>query len=149
MRVPATETVRRVVDALTGAGLVPAVGGSGLLVALGLADVANDWDLTVDADVSAVRAALESAAIPYRDAAERGGVYETGERFVVDGGDHDVDLLVQFALRGPDGPEPIATRVTGSWCGLPIGDPVEWQRAYRLLGRDAKAATLEAFVRRA
>ena len=47
------------VERLERAGVVVALGGSGLLAALGLADTAQDWDLTTDAPLHAVLDALE------------------------------------------------------------------------------------------
>jgi hypothetical protein len=134
--------VTAVVEALTRAGLDPALGGSGLLVALGLLDVAHDWDVTVDADPATVRAALRSAELPFRDATLRTDPYRTAELLVVDGGDHEVDVLVGFALVGPGGTEPLPVRVTGRWRGLPLADPAVWRRAYVLLGRPERAALL-------
>jgi hypothetical protein len=138
--------VARVVEALTGHGLNPALGGSGLLVALGLDDVAHDWDVTVDATNTAVIAALGDAGLPYRDRTIRDGIYATSRRYVIDGGGHDVDLLVNFALRTPTGIATLPTRVTGQWCGIPLADPAVWARAYRLLGRGAKADALERWL---
>ncbi len=146
LRVPPTDLVVRVIDALVAGGFTPAVGGSGLLVALALTDVANDWDVTVDGDPAGVAAALRAAGVAYRDGTERGGIFDTAARLVVDGGDHDVDLLVGFALHGPDGVEALPTRVTGSWRGLPLADPVVWERAYRLLGRAPKADALQRWL---
>ncbi|MFF5993063.1 hypothetical protein [Prauserella flavalba] len=134
MRIPPLEPAARVVTALREAGLAPAVGGSGLLVALGLAEVANDWDVTVDADAETVTTALDAAGLSYRPLDQ--GRYAIGE----------VDLMVDFALPGPAGVEALPTRVTGEWQGLPIGDPEVWARAYRLLGRDAKADLLERYL---
>lgn len=146
MQIPPVEPVARLVTALERAGQRPALGGSGLLVALGLADAANDWDVTVDAPVSAVTEALDAGGFGYRDETLTTGVYATGLRLVVAVDGHDIDLLVNFALRGPHGVEPLPARVTGRWRGLPVGDPVVWERAYRLLGRGAKAALLERWL---
>jgi len=146
MRIPPLGVLVRVIDALRGRGLTPAVGGSGLLVALGLADVAHDWDITVDGAGSAAAAAVTDAGLAYRDRTDRAGIYATGWRYVVDGGDHDLDLLVNFALHGPHGTERLPTRVTGHWRGLPLADPAVWARAYRLLDRPAKADVLERWL---
>lgn len=147
LQIPPLDAVTRVVAALRERGLSPAVGGSGLLVALGLAEVANDWDVTVDdAEPATVTAALDGTGLPYRDGTAHNTGYATGRRYVVDGGDHEVDLLLDFALRGPGGVERLATTVTGCWRGLPLADPAVWARAYRLLGRDAKAETLERWL---
>ncbi|MHA6629757.1 hypothetical protein ACU61A_30325 [Pseudonocardia sichuanensis] len=145
---PPLATVTRVVEVLQRHGMAPALGGSGLLVALGLTDRANDWDVAVDAPDDAVRAALDEAGLAYRDATDRSGVYATAWRYVIDGGDHDVDLLVRFALRGPDGVEQLPARVTGHWRGLPLGDPAVWLRAYRLLDRPGRADVLERWTAR-
>ncbi|WP_028921456.1 hypothetical protein [Pseudonocardia acaciae] len=143
MSVPRLDVVLAVVGALRADGLVAAVGGSGLLVALGLAEVAHDWDVTVDAPTSSVAAALRRGGLDFRDGTERGGVYASDARYVIDGGDHDIDVLVNFALRGPGGVVRLPTVVTGCWRGLPLADPEVWARAYRLLGRAAKATALE------
>ncbi len=57
-------------------------------------------------------------------------------RFVVPCADHDVDVLVGFALRdNRGGVVPLPARVTRTWSGLPIADPDVWLRAHRLLQR--------------
>jgi hypothetical protein len=144
--VPPLAVVTAVIGALRADGLVAAVGGSGLLVALGLAEVARDWDVTVDASPASVEAALGRSGFAYRDGTERGGIYASAARYVVDGADHQVDLLVDFALLGPDGVERLPTLVTGGWHGLPLADPAVWARAYRLLGRTPKAVALERWL---
>lgn len=127
---PPLGTLTRVIGGLRRYGLAPALGGSGLLVALGLSERANDWDLTVDAPDEAVVAALAEVAPGYREATLRTGAFAGEPRYVVDGGDHDIDVLVNFTLRGPGGPERLPTRVTGRWRGIPLGDPAieKWHR---------------------
>lgn len=124
----------------------PALGGSGLLVALGLVTIAQDWDLTVDSREDAVREALDEGGFRYWDGTGGDRVYATRRRFVIDGGDHSIDLLVGFALRSADEVVPLPTQVTGSWRGLPLADPVVWERAYLLLGRPKKAAVLRQWL---
>jgi len=143
---PPLDAVTGVLHALQTRHLTPAVGGSGLLVALGLAEIAHDWDVTVDAADSAVITALNDAGMKYRDGTSRDGIYATRKRYVVDGGNHDVDLLVYFALRGPNGVVRLPNRVTGWWHGLPLADPGVWAQAYRLLNRPAKAEALEHWL---
>ncbi|AGP56349.1 hypothetical protein M271_24275 [Streptomyces rapamycinicus NRRL 5491] len=124
----------------------PALGGSGLLVALGLAEVAHDWDLTVDSPEDAVREALAEGGFRFSDRTGGDRLYATRRRFVIDGGDHSIDLLVGFALRSTDEVVPLPTRVTGAWRELPLADPVVWERAYVLLGRPGKAAALRQWL---
>jgi len=61
-RTPALSVVAAVVDALQARGAVAAVGGSGLLAALGLVDSVRDWDVTTDAETQTVEAALVGVA---------------------------------------------------------------------------------------
>ena len=140
VQTPPLGGVHRLVAVLQLASWRPAIGGSALLVALGLAEGARDWDVTVDAPEEAVVAALDRAGLAYRDETRTDGIYASDRRLVLDG---PIDLMINFALRGPDGVERLPTRVSGCWRGLPLADPAVWARAYRLLGRDAKAALLE------
>ncbi len=137
-----------VVEVLQAEGMRPAIGGSGLLVALGLSDVANDWDLTLDAAPSTVTEALDRAGVQYSDGTYAGDRYGTGCRYVVDGGDHQVDVVVNFSLREASGVTALPARVTGEWRGLPLADPVVWARAYRLLDKPNKAELLERWLSR-
>jgi len=132
-----------VIAALEAGGLTPAIGGSGLLVALELVDVARDWDVTVDAYAHEVVGAMDQAGLVYRDDTVRDDLYATDVRFVVSVAGHEVDVLVGFALRSPAGKvERLQTRVSGHWLGLPL----VWAWAYRLLNRPAKAEVLEQWL---
>jgi hypothetical protein len=142
---PPEDGLWAVLRALSARGAVAAVGGSGLLAALGLATEVHDWDVTTDADTGLVRAALHDAGVTFRADTVRDGVYRTRERFTIDDG--PVDLLVRFAIGTPDGVVELPTRVSREWRGLPIADPAVWARAYRLLGRNAKADLLEGWLR--
>lgn len=144
---PGLETVRAVVAAMDDAGIETAVGGSGLLAALGLADRVRDWDVTTDAEPSAVCAALTSHGIPYTVQPAAEGRYATKGRLRVDGGDHDIDIIVGFAVRTVDRIVELPTRITGHWLGLPLADPAVWAHAYRAIGRPDRAATLDAWLR--
>jgi hypothetical protein len=144
--IPPLDTVLRTANALREAGLVTALGGSGLLAALGLADQVRDWDLTTDATPEAVAAALAAVHLEPVLASAGEGRYATRARFHVAGDDHEVDLLVGFALRSGATVIPIRTRVTGSWRGLPLGDPAAWELAYRLMGRPEPAAHLRRWL---
>lgn len=149
---PSTTAVKAVLAALAARGAPAAVGGSGLLAALGLVDRVRDWDVTTDADARLVRAALDDTGLPYRSAAVRDGLYATRERYVVAAADHEVDVIVGFAVRVPtpaaDETELVSfpTRVSGHWHDLPVADPAVWARAYRLIGRPARAELLERWL---
>jgi len=140
---PPLSAVVAVLDALQARGAVAAVGGSGLLAALGLIGRVRDWDVTTDATTQAVQAALSATGLPVVVASAGQGGYATRARFAVRGVGHDVDVLVGFALRDHGHVVALPTRVTRIWRGLPIADPEVWLQAYRLLGRQDRAALLQ------
>jgi len=136
---PPLSAVVAVLDALQARGAVAAVGGSGLLAALGLIGRVRDWDVTTDAPTQTVQAALSDTGLPVVVASAGQGGYATRARFV----GHDVDVLVGFALRDHGHVVPLPTTVTRIWRGLPIADPEVWLQAYRLLGRQDRADLLQ------
>jgi hypothetical protein len=143
---PHLDVVLRTVDTLQKHAMVTALGGSGLLAALGLTDRVRDWDLTTDAEPDLVASALRAARLRHDQVTAGDGGYATRARFRVDGGDHEVDLLVGFAFRVDGSTIPMPTRVTGHWQGLPLGDPVVWAQAYRLMGRPGRVAALQTWL---
>jgi len=140
--IPSLDVVRRVVRSLEECGLEAAIGGSGLLAALGLTEVVRDWDVTTDGPVSDVEAALGRTGFPYRERVAGEGDFASVARYIVDGGLHEVDVIVGFAVRLDGRTIELPARVSGLWCGLPLADPVVWEQAYRLLGNGLKADLL-------
>jgi len=124
---PPLAPLRAILDRLELAGLPHAIGGSGLLAALGLVDRVNDWDVTVDADVEAVAHAC--AGFPFTRHGEQGG--HADHKLVFE--PSRVELIARFAFFGPRGVIRIPTRVTRRWLGLPIGSPAAWAVAYALM----------------
>jgi hypothetical protein len=57
-----------------------------------------------------------------------------------------VDVIVGFALEHGDRIVHFPTRVTRTWRGLPIADPLVWLDTYRLLGRTDRADLLQIWV---
>jgi hypothetical protein len=141
--------VRRTIDRLGSHGLVGAIGGSGLLAAMGLTRVVHDWDVATDAARSSVETALVEAGLSSRDGPGEEAQFASAARFVVDAGTHEVDVIVGFALWDHGRRIELPTRVTGSWRGLPLADPSVWEQADRILGRNAKADLLAAWRERA
>lgn len=137
------DAIRQVGTALSAAGITWALGGSAVLIAHGLQQVApSDWDVTVDADPETVRAAL--AAVAYTENPRTGdGIYATGARLVIE---PNVDLLCQFAIRTETGIIYLPTVVSRTWEGLPVGSPEVWAVAYRLMDRPAKADLLTGYL---
>ena len=125
---PPLAPLERLLERLRAHGLAHALGGSGLLAALGLVDRVRDWDVTVAASIESLEAAC--AGLDYA-------------RFGSDGchADHkltfereSVELIANFAFSVPGGVVAIPTLVTGHWRGIPLGSPTAWAVAYALMG---------------
>ena len=125
-----------VVARLEAAGLVCALGGSGLLAALGLAHAVRDWDLTTDAPIEAVRAALDGLAVTWKGS----DALHADQKLMLD--DAAVEVIVGFAFHVGGRVVRIPTIVSGRRDGVPIGSPEAWAVAYALLGRREKSQRL-------
>lgn len=140
---PPLPPVQSVVWTLQSSGLLPTLGGSGLLLTHGLVDAVRDWDLLVDANVVDVHDVLSRAGLSWTDAADRSGPYATTSRLLLHVEDVEIDLMVDFAI-WPDGvahDEPavrIPSLPAGTWNGLPLGSLEAWLVAYRLMDRPGK-----------
>jgi hypothetical protein len=146
MTIPRMDVALEVVSALEARSIAVALGGSGLLAALGLLDEVRDWDLTTDESPQMVEEALDSAGLRSCPVVAGDLNYTTQARFCVPGDGSDVDLIVGFGLRYEGEIVHFPTRVTGQWRGLPLGDPVTWELAYRILGRPARAEALKRWL---
>ncbi|HTM56923.1 MAG TPA: hypothetical protein VL123_00760 [Candidatus Udaeobacter sp.] len=136
MKAPPIERLIEVVGALERASVTCALGASGLLISLGIWSEAHDWDLTTDAPIERVRAALASFESTWHGSS---GIH-ADQKLVVGAG--EVECIVGFAIRSEAGVARIPTVVTARWRGVPVGSPEAWAVAYTLLGRDEKAALL-------
>lgn len=133
---PLLEPLLRRVERLERAGVVVALGGSGLLAALGLADTAQDWDLTTDAPLHAVLDALEGEPWTHHGPDD----LHADQKLGLDHG--AIEIIIGFAFQVRGGVVHIPTEVTGRWNGLPLGSPEGWAVAYALLGRPGKSQAL-------
>lgn len=143
---PPVEAVQSLFRLFERHGIPAALGGSGLLAALGMTEQVHDWDVTTDAAPQAIESVLVELELPYARAL-RQSPFATAACFTVDAGDHTIDVLSRFALDTPAGVVPVVTRTSGSWRGMPLGGAREWALAYRLMGRPDRAAALEAWLR--
>jgi len=144
--IPDPTAVRRVLGCLEDQGLAGAIGGSGLLAALGLTQVVHDWDITTDGAPSSVEIALTEAGYPYKSTSAGRGNFATTALYAVDALSHEVDVIVGFAVRSEGRRVELPTRVTGLWQGLPLADPSVWEQAYRMMGQTTKADLLAAWL---
>jgi hypothetical protein len=133
---PPVAPLQDLVRAFERAGVMVALGGSGLLVALDLADTAHDWDLTTDASIETL------APLVGDYATERAGASGIHSDRKLVFRDLRIEVISEFAMRSGDSVVRLPTFVTGRWLEVPIGSPEVWAVAYSLLGRGAKANLL-------
>lgn len=137
---PPLPPLHDVIGRLERAGITAALGGSGLLAALGLATEVRDWDLTTDASQGEVAAALAGLD---QELAGSSGVH-ADHKVMLPG--VSVEVICRFAFHVKGGVVRIPTRVTRRWQDVPVGSPEAWAVAYALLDRPAKADLLWSWL---
>lgn len=138
------DTLHTVVTRLERAGVDYAIGGSGMLLGLGLTETVRDWDLMTEAPEAQVRAALSDLEVT----ADRGAseLYGSGSKLTVEGLEPEVEIIVGFAIRSEQGICRLPAWSGGVRRGLRIASPEVWFAAYALMGRTEKAALLENYL---
>jgi hypothetical protein len=126
---PLAEASRR----LAAAGIVHALGASGLLHAHGLVDHVGDWDVTVEAERAVVEPLFADLAPRFVGSS---GVHADSKLVLHDG---VVELILHFAFVVPGGIARVPTIVDGEWQGIPLAALEAWAAAYTLLDRPARA----------
>jgi hypothetical protein len=146
--IPDLTVVREILSCLDDHGIVGAIGGSGLLAALGLTQAVRDWDITTDGTPSSVERALVEVGYPYQRGTVGTGSFASAGLYIVDAETHEVDVIVGFAVRIEGQRIELPTRVTGTWRSLPLADPTVWEQAYRAMGHTVKADLLVSWQHR-
>ncbi len=134
---PPVEGLRRITGRLDSAGVVWAVGASGLLASLGLVSEVNDWDVQVDEDPTRVRALL--ADLPHSFHGHGGCHADWKLAFEAE----RTELIPRFAFFVSGGVVRVPLHVVAQWQGLPMASPEGWACAYWLMGRSDVPALRE------
>lgn len=156
LELPPLEPLRLVTSRLDAAGIEWAVGGSGLLAALGLVDRVSDWDLQVESSAEPLQFLF--ATLPHSFHGHGGCHADWKLSF----DEQRTEVIPRFAFfvpreavtRSPDASVGEGTstasasetasaslvarvrmHVTGHWRGLPLASPEGWACAYWLMGR--------------
>jgi hypothetical protein len=128
LALPPIEPLRACLARLEAAGVPHALGGSGLLAALGLVDHVNDWDVNCDADLDTLASLF--AGQPH----ERFGNSGCHADHKLNLEHNGIELIARFAFFVDGGVVRIPTKVTRRWRELPVGSPEGWAVAYALMG---------------
>jgi hypothetical protein len=129
VQVPPVEPLLELTARLDAAGIVWAVGASGLLASLGLVHEVNDWDVQVDADPEKLQWMFASVAHSFHG---HGGCHADWKLAFEP---QRTELIPCFAFYAPESIVRIPLRVSARWRGLPIASPEGWACAYWLMGQ--------------
>jgi hypothetical protein len=127
VKCPPTAPLRAVIESLERAGVPCALGGSGLLAALGLIDRVNDWDLTCDADPAEVAAALAGR----RATLHGNDLLHADHKLALEA--ERIEVICRFAFHVKQGVVRLPSVISGRAGGVPLGSPEVWAVAYALL----------------
>ncbi|ULL13261.1 hypothetical protein DVH26_01455 [Paenibacillus sp. H1-7] len=137
-------SAQRVAALLEAEGIHYASGGSGLLYSLGLVSHVRDWDLTTDAPLEAVTAALQD--IPY--ALVPSGDYPFASAYRLSAQDDalPLDIIGGFAIHSEHGICRLPSHSPFIWENIRMGSPEVWAVAYGLMNRIEKSQLLFAYL---
>lgn len=122
-----------------------ALGGSGMLLSLGLTDNVNDWDIMTDAPKEQILKALQPFTIKETTGAEY--PFGTEYKLAIHQNDPQVEILGRFAIYNDQQLCNIPTAPTTIWQGVQISAPEVWYVAYALMERTAKADLLLDYLK--
>lgn len=137
-------SAQRVAALLEAEGIHYASGGSGLLYSLGLVSHVRDWDLTTDAPLEAVTAALQG--IPYSLVPSGDYPFASGYRLSVQDDALPLDIIGGFAIHCERGICRLPSYSSFIWEGIRMGSPEVWAVAYALMNRTEKAQQLFSYL---
>lgn len=136
--------LQRVTRQLELAGVDYAIGGSGMLLGLGLTDTVRDWDIMTEAPEKEIRSALESFTIV--DANGPSDFYKSAYKLRLENLEPEIEIIGGFAVRTETGICRLPALSGGRQGGLRIASPEIWFAAYTLMERTEKAALLETYL---
>ena len=134
MKCPPIGPLLEVVGRLERAGVPCALGGSGLLAALGLIDTVNDWDLTCDADPTRVQSLL----VGHPGESHGNDTLHADHKLALP--DDRIEVICGFAFHGPRGVIRLECMPADRWQGVPLSTPETWAVAYTLLADGEQSA---------
>lgn len=128
---------------LSDAGVMHALGGSGLMNLLGIDVQVNDWDITTEADEERVSGLLSEYQSIY---VKRTHPYTSKYLYRSKIGLSEIDLIGDFSVATETGIVHCKTHVRGIYQGVPLGCLNEWYAIYKALGKFEKCALIERYT---
>lgn len=141
---PDTQRVRSVLSIFHEDGLGVGLGGSGLLHALGLTEVVNDWDLTTDEPLDSVMKVLKGFKVVLKS--------DESETFCSDYiltlPEEGIEIIGGYTIRCGSDLCRLPSIRGGTRGDIPIASPEVWAVAYHLMGRLEKSELLFGYLKR-
>lgn len=146
---PGLSELISVSEALTNAGVVHVLGGTGLLFGLGFDVEPQDWDILTEAPVEHIKLALDGWPMRVAGAAE---FFPSDYLIQIPLSASRIEIIGNFAIATPERVFRIPVRISGRFRGVPLAHPADWILAYRamellpvknLRGDGSKARMLE------
>jgi hypothetical protein len=141
---PAFEALVEISSRLNSANIIFALGGSGMLAALGLTQEVHDWDITTDANWSEVEPVL--VGLNYQMIATK-DPYASKYLCKIQMDETSIDLIGTMAIVKDGIKREFQTVVDGKWRGIPLSSIEPWIGIYQALGRTEKANLLLHYQR--
>ncbi len=132
------DDLRDISSRLRRAGIVHALGGSGLLHCLGFDVRPDDWDLLTEADEADVLEALDGLTLQRKGPSPR---FPSDYLLQITTGQSRIEIIGHFRIATPNGKVSVPTRVAGEFHGIPLGHPEDWIRAYRTISQGVPASS--------
>ncbi|TXK76389.1 hypothetical protein [Paenibacillus sp. N3.4] len=137
--------IYRVTEAIHSKGISYAIGGSGLLLSLGLISAMNDWDVMTEAPLDALIASLYKERIEVLPSGDE--PFNSQYRLLVQTDDKPIEIIGSFQLKTDSGIARLPAISAHIWKGLAIASPEVWAVAYELMMRPHKAELLWTYLK--
>lgn len=142
---PDIENLIGITEKLEQSGISYSLGGSGLLLSLGLTDSVHDWDIMTEAPKDRFMAALQN----YEVADITSGDYPFGSEYklLFHKENPQVEAIGGFSIYSDNGLCRMPSIPVCRWNGIQVGSPEVWYVAYALMHRKEKADSLLSFLK--
>ncbi|MDN7240792.1 hypothetical protein QWY14_03275 [Planococcus sp. N028] len=140
------EDLQKITQVLDKSKISYALGGGGLLYALGLAELhkVGDWDITTEAPLSEIKEALGS--FKSKDTPCGDYPFATKYKMLFCENGTEIEIVGTFAIYYDEHLCKIPTVVTRHWEEVKLGSPEAWFVAYTLMGRTKNARMLLTYL---
>jgi hypothetical protein len=128
-------------------GISYSLGGSGLMLSLGLTNAVGDWDVLVEASKDRLLNALQHDQVEEMTS----GDYPFGTKYklVVHSQGPQVEIIGGLSIYTDKGLCRLPSIPSSTWNGIQVGSPEVWYVTYTLMNRMEKAAILLSYLKEA